>query len=129
MIVRRPAFGLALALTLIGLGAGCDAEKPRASTADTASSTTTQAALTGNLTVLAAASLTEAFNELGKAFEGLPPYCLALMQNVPDEEQTRLTRSLDVLDKDDTIGESIKVRQDPMSGCTSAFTRTGATAR
>ena len=45
-----------------------------------------------------------------KAFEGLPPYCLALMQNVPDEEQTRLTRSLDVLDKDDTIGESIKVR-------------------
>ena len=45
-----------------------------------------------------------------KAFEGLPPYCLALMQNVPDEEQTRLTRSLDVLDKDDTIGDSIKVR-------------------
>ena len=45
-----------------------------------------------------------------KAFEGLPPYCLALMQNVPDEEQTRLTRSLDVLDKDDTIDESIKVR-------------------
>ena len=45
-----------------------------------------------------------------KAFEGLPPYCLALMQNVPDEEQTRLTQSLDVLDKDDTIDESIKVR-------------------
>ncbi len=45
-----------------------------------------------------------------KAFEGLPPYCLALMQNVPDEDQTRLTRSLDVLDKDDTIEESIKVR-------------------
>ena len=32
------------------------------------------------------------------------------MQNVPDEEQTRLTHSLDVLDKDDTIDESIKVR-------------------
>ncbi|MBK5291090.1 MAG: hypothetical protein JJE04_05250 [Acidobacteriia bacterium] len=45
-----------------------------------------------------------------KAFEGLPPYCLALLQNVPDEDQTRLTRSLDVLDKDDTIEESIKVR-------------------
>ena len=45
-----------------------------------------------------------------KAFAGLSPYCLALMQNVPDEEQTRLTRSLDVLDKDDIIGESIKVR-------------------
>jgi len=44
-----------------------------------------------------------------KAFDGLPPYCLALMQNVPDEEQTRLTQSLDVLDKDD-IDESIKVR-------------------
>ena len=45
-----------------------------------------------------------------KAFEGLPTYCLALMQNVPDEEQTRLTQSLDVLDKDDTIEEPIKVR-------------------
>ncbi len=45
-----------------------------------------------------------------KAFEGLPPYCLALMQSVPDDEQTRLTRALDVLDKDDTIEESIKVR-------------------
>jgi len=45
-----------------------------------------------------------------KAFEGLPPYCLALMQNVPDEEQTRLTQSLELLDKDDTIDESIKVR-------------------
>ena len=32
------------------------------------------------------------------------------MQNVPDEEQTRLTRSLDVLDKDTSLGEPIKVR-------------------
>lgn len=44
-----------------------------------------------------------------KAFQGLPPYCLALMQNVPDEELTRLARSLDVLDKDEAINDSIKV--------------------
>ncbi|HEV7862932.1 MAG TPA: molybdate ABC transporter substrate-binding protein [Acidimicrobiia bacterium] len=73
---RRPALRLAMALTLVvGLGAGaaCDSEKPRPSTADTGSSSTTAAALSGNLTVLAAASLTESFNELGKAFEGLHP--------------------------------------------------------
>ena len=74
MIPRRPALGLVLALTLVfGLGPACSSEKPRPSTADTASTTTTQAALTGNLTVLAAASLTDSFTELGKAFEGLHP--------------------------------------------------------
>jgi molybdate transport system substrate-binding protein len=73
---RRPALRLTLALTLaagLGLGAACASEKPRPSTADTASTTTTRAALTGNLTVLAAASLTESFNEIGKAFEALHP--------------------------------------------------------
>ena len=45
-----------------------------------------------------------------KAFAGLSPYCLALMQNVPEDEKIRLAQSLDVLDKDDIIGESIKVR-------------------
>lgn len=45
-----------------------------------------------------------------KALEGLPPYCLALMQNVPEEDQTRLTRSLALLDQDATIDEAIKVR-------------------
>jgi molybdate transport system substrate-binding protein len=52
------------------LGAGCgDDEKPKA--AESSSSTT--AGLTGNLTVLAAASLSEAFKELGTAFEGKHP--------------------------------------------------------
>ncbi len=44
-----------------------------------------------------------------KASQGLPPYCLALMQNVPDEEQVRLTQSLELLDKDE-IDPAIKVR-------------------
>lgn len=37
--------------------------------------------------------------EYHKASEGLPPYCLALMQNVPDEEQVKLTQSLTLLDQ------------------------------
>jgi molybdate transport system substrate-binding protein len=74
VIVRRPALGLIMALTLVlGLGAACASEKPRPSTADTASTTTTLSAATGNLTVLAAASLSESFTELGKAFEALHP--------------------------------------------------------
>lgn len=44
-----------------------------------------------------------------KAFQGLPPYCLALMQNVPDEEQKELTRSLVALNNDKDIDDSIKV--------------------
>jgi molybdate transport system substrate-binding protein len=59
-----------LALVL-GFGAACASEKPRSSTAATATTTTTAAPLTGNLTVLAAASLTESFNEIGKAFQAL----------------------------------------------------------
>ena len=75
MIFRRTALGPLVVLTLVlGLGAACASEKPRASTADSTTSTTTAAgALTGNLTVLAAASLTDSFNELGKAFEALHP--------------------------------------------------------
>src|SRR5258708_34852741 len=76
VILRRPAPGRVLALAptpVPGLGAACASEKPRPSTADTASTTTTQPAVTGNLTVLAAASLTESFNEIGKAFEALHP--------------------------------------------------------
>jgi len=45
-----------------------------------------------------------------KASQGLPPYCLALMQNVPAEEQARLTQSLEVLDQDEDIDTAIKVR-------------------
>jgi hypothetical protein len=44
-----------------------------------------------------------------KASEGLPPYCLALMQNVPDEEQLALTKSLALLNGAD-IDPAIKVR-------------------
>jgi hypothetical protein len=45
-----------------------------------------------------------------KAFEGLPPYCLALMQNVPDEDQQKMLQALALLDKDQTIDPAIKVR-------------------
>jgi hypothetical protein len=44
-----------------------------------------------------------------KASEGLPPYCLALMQNVPDEDQVKLQQSLALLDKAE-IDPDIKVR-------------------
>jgi molybdate transport system substrate-binding protein len=67
---RRSALALALTTTLL-LGAACASEKPRSSTGSVApsSSTTAAPALSGDLTVLAAASLTDSFNELGKAFE------------------------------------------------------------
>ena len=45
-----------------------------------------------------------------KAFEGLPPYCLALMQNVPDEDQQKMLQALALLDKDPSIDPAIKVR-------------------
>jgi molybdate transport system substrate-binding protein len=55
----------------LGLGAGCgDEEKPKAAATTTASDAP---GLAGNLTVLAAASLSEAFKELGGAFEGTHP--------------------------------------------------------
>ena len=44
-----------------------------------------------------------------KASAGLPPYCLALMQNVPSDEQVSLTKSLALLDEA-KIDEAIKVR-------------------
>ena len=43
------------------------------------------------------------------AVEGLVPYCLALMQNVPDEEQTKFLRAIELLTAA-KIEESIKVR-------------------
>jgi hypothetical protein len=48
--------------------------------------------------------------DYAKAFEGLPPYCLALMQNVSDEDQQKLLQALALLDKDPTIDTAIKVR-------------------
>jgi len=44
-----------------------------------------------------------------KASAGLPPYCLALMQNVPSDEQVSLTKSLALLDEAQ-IDEAVKVR-------------------
>ncbi|HXM45228.1 MAG TPA: hypothetical protein VN924_28575 [Bryobacteraceae bacterium] len=45
-----------------------------------------------------------------KTSEGLVPYCLALMQNVPGEEQQKLQHAVDLLTKDDTCDDAIKVR-------------------
>ena len=44
-----------------------------------------------------------------KASAGLPPYCLALMQNVPSDEQVNLTKALALLDQAQ-IDEAVKVR-------------------
>jgi molybdate transport system substrate-binding protein len=68
---RRSSLGLALALTaLLGLGARCGDEKPRAAAEST---TTMKSGVTGKLTVLAAASLSEAFKELGAGFQERHP--------------------------------------------------------
>lgn len=68
---RRSSLGLALALIVVlGLGARCGEDKPKASAEST---TTTKSAETGKLTVLAAASLSESFKELGAAFEAKHP--------------------------------------------------------
>ena len=69
---RRSVLALTLATTML-LGA-CSSEKPRPSTDSAGSPSTTATtsaagAAAGDLTVLAAASLTDSFNELGKAFE------------------------------------------------------------
>lgn len=68
---RRSSLGLVLALvSVLGLGATCgDDEKPK----EAASTSSTTAGLSGNLTVLAAASLSESFKELGAAFERKHP--------------------------------------------------------
>jgi molybdate transport system substrate-binding protein len=66
---RRSSLGLVLTLTLVlGFGAACGDDK-----SDESASTTTTAGLSGNLTVLAAASLTESFKEIGTTFEGKHP--------------------------------------------------------
>jgi len=44
-----------------------------------------------------------------QAIDGLPQYCLALTQNVPPQEQVRLTQALELLDKD-TTDQAVKVR-------------------
>jgi hypothetical protein len=44
-----------------------------------------------------------------KASEGLIPYCLALMQNVPDDEQKKLLHAVELLNKEQIDG-AVKVR-------------------
>jgi hypothetical protein len=47
--------------------------------------------------------------DYGKASEGLIPYCLALMQNVPDDEQKKLVQAVKLLDAE-PIEPAVKVR-------------------
>lgn len=70
---RRSSLGLAVVVVVaLGLGAACrDDDKPKESAATSTSSAA--GGVTGNLTVLAAASLSESFKELGTAFEGKRP--------------------------------------------------------
>ena len=71
MNARRRSSGLVLALTVVlGLGARCGEDEPKQA-AET--STTSKPAETGKVTVLAAASLSESFKELGTAFEAKHP--------------------------------------------------------
>ena len=71
---RRSSPRLALALTLVlGLGAACDDDKEPSRLRSGSTNSTPAGRCTGNLTVLAAASLSESFKELGTAFEGLHP--------------------------------------------------------
>jgi len=46
--------------------------------------------------------------DYGKAFKALPPYCLALMQNLPAEDQQELARALGQLDQG-TADPSVRV--------------------
>jgi molybdate transport system substrate-binding protein len=69
---RRSSFAVLALVCAVGLGARCgDEAKPRA--AASTSTSATAPGLTGNLTVLAAASLSEAFKELAGAFESRNP--------------------------------------------------------
>ena len=71
MDTRRRSLGLVLALAVVlGLGARCGEDEPKQAAETT---TTSKPAGTGNLTVLAAASLSESFKELGTAFEAKHP--------------------------------------------------------
>jgi hypothetical protein len=46
--------------------------------------------------------------DYGKASKGLIPYCLALMQNVSDEEQKKLAQAVKLLDAE-PIEDAVKV--------------------
>jgi hypothetical protein len=48
--------------------------------------------------------------DFDKAVNALPPYCLALMQNLPDDAQVELGKSIELLKNSSSIDQQIKVR-------------------
>jgi molybdate transport system substrate-binding protein len=72
--VRRPALTvLAAAAAASTLLAGCGSSSGGSSAGSSGGTSTTSSTASGNITVLAAASLTEAFTTLGHAFEAAHP--------------------------------------------------------
>lgn len=47
--------------------------------------------------------------DYGKAFRALPPFCLALMQNLSDEDQQALAKTLEALNASD-VEPAVKLR-------------------
>jgi molybdate transport system substrate-binding protein len=73
-IALRPWPAILVALTLLAAACGKDDKSNASATTTTAApATTTTAKLAGDMTVLAAASLTDSFTEMGKAFEAANP--------------------------------------------------------
>ncbi|MDQ1502707.1 MAG: molybdate transport system substrate-binding protein [Actinomycetota bacterium] len=73
-IALRPWLPILVALTLLAAACGKDDQSNASATTTTAApATTTTAKLAGDMTVLAAASLTDSFTEMGKAFEAANP--------------------------------------------------------
>src|SRR5882724_4645733 len=69
---RRTAFAALAAVAALTL-AGCGNNSPAASTSSPSSSSSSTSALSGEITVFAAASLTGTFTQLGKDFEAAHP--------------------------------------------------------
>ena len=61
--------------------------------------------------VVRAASISRVVQDIDyrKAFDALPPYCLALMQNLSDDSQRDLRKALELLDKE-PMSPDLKLR-------------------
>ncbi len=68
-----PALALVLAIAMAACGSSSNDSKPAAATAAPTTAAATNPPATGKITVFAAASLTDAFNEMGKAFQQKNP--------------------------------------------------------